>query len=296
MSDASRSPTDERERTRTGTAPAGPGVGTQAPARTSRPTHPRERLSTFVADPDRVPHRVLAAGDLNIDYGLATVVLDIIHVAAAMRRAVLVAGSSKGLSACRPDWRSSSRHGQPALMRTETFQKRASTSGKPPAVADGTSTVGHRSPSPLPHHDHALTDPTASCLATVAETGWAADEKEPHPIDYGLDYGWRQSGDQPLMYTRCRTVWDRMEALGLEYMGPRYPNGRRATPTPKHAPAETKNVPTHHSNQSSPADARLQLDHVFASQGFHESIKTRALNEVDEWGPSDHARLQIDVE
>jgi len=32
----------------------------------------------------------------------ATVVLDIIHVAAAMRRAVLVAGSSKGLSACRP--------------------------------------------------------------------------------------------------------------------------------------------------------------------------------------------------
>ena len=29
-------------------------------------------------------------------------VLDIIHVAAAMRRAVLVAGSSKGLSACRP--------------------------------------------------------------------------------------------------------------------------------------------------------------------------------------------------
>ena len=35
-----RSPTDERERTRTGTAPAGPGVGTQAPARTSRPTQP----------------------------------------------------------------------------------------------------------------------------------------------------------------------------------------------------------------------------------------------------------------
>ena len=46
----------------------------------------------------------------------ATVVLDIIHVAAAMRRAVLVAGSSKGLSAhAVRDWRSSSRHGQPAL-------------------------------------------------------------------------------------------------------------------------------------------------------------------------------------
>ena len=35
-----RSPADERERTRTGTAPAGPGFGTQAPARTSRPTQP----------------------------------------------------------------------------------------------------------------------------------------------------------------------------------------------------------------------------------------------------------------
>ena len=27
-----------------------------------------------------------------------------------------------------------------------------------------------------------MTDPTASCLAAAAETGWAADEKEPHPI------------------------------------------------------------------------------------------------------------------
>ena len=35
-----RSPADERERTRTGTAPAGSGFGTQAPARTSRPTQP----------------------------------------------------------------------------------------------------------------------------------------------------------------------------------------------------------------------------------------------------------------
>ena len=40
-----RSPADERERTRTGTAPAGSGFGTQAPARTSRPTQPeRKRL------------------------------------------------------------------------------------------------------------------------------------------------------------------------------------------------------------------------------------------------------------
>ena len=148
-----RSPTDERERTRTGAAPAGPGVGTQAPARTSRPTQPgrdcrsgrgRQRCRVLGAVRARKSHgndlrhdagcasglRVAprpasarcraepAAGALLVRdaprdhrdrlagttaYALeATVVLDIIHVAAAMRRAVLVAGSSKGLSACRP--------------------------------------------------------------------------------------------------------------------------------------------------------------------------------------------------
>ena len=39
-----RSPADERERTRTGTAPAGPEVGTQAPARTSRPNAARGQV------------------------------------------------------------------------------------------------------------------------------------------------------------------------------------------------------------------------------------------------------------
>ena len=71
-----------------------------------------------------------------------------------------------------------------ALMRTETFHEAARGTSAPPAVADGTSTVGHRSPSPLPDHDHALTDPTASCLAAAAKTGWAADEEEPHPYGF----------------------------------------------------------------------------------------------------------------
>ena len=54
----------------------------------------------------------------------ATVVLDIIHVAAAMRRAVLVAGSSKGLSACRPRLAVlKAPRAAGALMRTETFHE-----------------------------------------------------------------------------------------------------------------------------------------------------------------------------
>ena len=131
-------------------------------------------------------------------------------------------------------------------------------------------------------------------------------DREPHRIlaagdlniDYGADYGWRERSDQRLWYARCRTIWDRMEALGLEYMGPWYPNGRRADTVPAHAPSDTNNVPTFYSDHtkgSSPADAYNQLDHVFASRGFHESIRTRALNGVDEWGPSDHCRLLIEV-
>ena len=38
-----------------------------------------------------------------------------------------------------------------------------------------------------------------------------------------------------------------------------------------------------------------QLDHVFASRGFHESVNVRAMNGVDEWGASDHCRLLIEV-
>ena len=119
-------------------------------------------------------------------------------------------------------------------------------------------------------------------------------------IDCGIDCDWRlHDRNTPRSDASCRIVWDRMKALGFEYLGPRYPNGRRADPTPRHLPAETKNVPTQYGRayRGSPEDARLQLDHVFASDGFHQTIETRALNgvEKEEWGPSDHARLWIEV-
>lgn len=95
---------------------------------------------------------------------------------------------------------------------------------------------------------------------------------------------------------RDRTVWDRMNAIGLEFLGPQFPNGRKAVPTPKCLPPDTKNVPTHYSNQGSPATAENQLDYVFASRGFHEGIKVRALNDVECWGASDHCRLLIEVD
>ena len=38
-----------------------------------------------------------------------------------------------------------------------------------------------------------------------------------------------------------------------------------------------------------------QLDFVFASEGMADSIQVRALNGVEEWGPSDHCRIEIVV-
>lgn len=96
---------------------------------------------------------------------------------------------------------------------------------------------------------------------------------------------------------RDRTVTDRMEALGMEFLGPRHPAGRRAHPVPQGLPRDTKNVPTYYTtHQKTPANAQNQLDYVFASRGFHKSVEVRALNSVEKWGASDHCRLLIDIE
>ncbi len=94
---------------------------------------------------------------------------------------------------------------------------------------------------------------------------------------------------------RDRTVTDRMEALGLDFLGPRYPDGRRASPTPQGLPPSTQNVPTYYTTRQSPETAQNQLDYAFASRGFHQSIGVRAMNSVEEWGASDHCRLLIEV-
>ena len=54
-------------------------------------------------------------------------------------------------------------------------------------------------------------------------------------------------------------------------------------------------MPTYYTTTQSPATAQNQMDYVFASRGFHESVEVRALNGVEEWGASDHCRLLINV-
>ena len=95
---------------------------------------------------------------------------------------------------------------------------------------------------------------------------------------------------------RYGTVFDRMEALGLRFVGPQYPQGRQADPWPNELPRDSANVPTYYTvRQGGPAAATRQLDFVFASNALADSVSVRAMNEIEEWGPSDHCRVEIEV-
>ena len=112
--------------------------------------------------------------------------------------------------------------------------------------------------------------------------------------DLNILYGHGEHGND---YNRARyaSVFERMEAIGLPFRGPQYPDGRQAEPWPDELPRDSLNVPTYHHSRQTPATATRQLDFVFASRGMGRSVETRALNGVGEWGPSDHCRIEINV-
>lgn len=110
--------------------------------------------------------------------------------------------------------------------------------------------------------------------------------------DLNMCYGTDDVPPDSLL-ARERTVWDRMRALGMEFLGPQYPAGRKADPV--EGASETQNVITYHTRRQTPETAMKQLDYAFASQGFHEAVSVRAMNGVDEWGSSDHCRLLIEI-
>jgi exonuclease III len=92
---------------------------------------------------------------------------------------------------------------------------------------------------------------------------------------------------------RYASVFDRAEALGLVLLGPFAPRGRVAVPRPAELPDGARDVPTYHTRAQGPAGAQRQLDFVFASRSLAERIEVRALNGVDEWGASDHCRVEM---
>lgn len=112
--------------------------------------------------------------------------------------------------------------------------------------------------------------------------------------DLNILYGYGEYGS-PYWAQRYRSVFDRMAALGLEFVGPQAPNGQQADPWPKELPRDSENVPTFHTNRQTPATSTRQLDFVFASSDVARRVVVRALNDPSQWGPSDHCRIAIEV-
>jgi hypothetical protein len=112
--------------------------------------------------------------------------------------------------------------------------------------------------------------------------------------DLNILYGYGENGSS-YWKGRYDSVFARMAALGMVYMGPCAPNGRLAEPWPSELPQDSMCVPTYHTNRKSPAEATRQLDHVFVSRDLAHHVSVRALNGVEEWGRSDHCRVVVEL-
>jgi exonuclease III len=114
--------------------------------------------------------------------------------------------------------------------------------------------------------------------------------------DLNILYGYGESGSK-YWADRYQSVFSRMAAIGIPFIGPQAPEGgRQAAPWPKELPIESRNVPTFYTNQQTPGTATRQLDFVFASESIKDRLKVHARNHPDDWGPSDHCRIEIEFE
>jgi endonuclease/exonuclease/phosphatase family metal-dependent hydrolase len=138
----------------------------------------------------------------------------------------------------------------------------------------------------------------ASAHRLISDLSMLIGQQSNHSIvaagDFNILHGYGE-GRSAYWASRYATVFSRMAALGLSFMGPQAPAGRRAEPWPYELPRTSDNVPTYYTTFQSPATATRQLDFVFASNGIAARVQARALNSLEEWGPSDHCRVEIEI-
>ena len=114
--------------------------------------------------------------------------------------------------------------------------------------------------------------------------------------DLNVLYGYGEQGS-PYWKARYDTIFARMEALGLRFVGPQAPDGGiQAEPWPAELPPDSHNVPTYRTRQKQPETGTRQLDFVFASAEIYDRVGAWALNAPEDWGPSDHCRVMIELE
>lgn len=140
----------------------------------------------------------------------------------------------------------------------------------------------------------------ASAHRLISDISGLLESNHRHRIIVAGDFNiFNGHSDRGSLYWKERyaSVFTRFAALGLPFVGPQFPDcGRQADPWPANLPPDSLNVPTFYSNRQTRQTATWQLDFVFASRSIANRIRTRALNGVDEWGPSDHCRVEILVD
>jgi len=94
--------------------------------------------------------------------------------------------------------------------------------------------------------------------------------------DLNILYGYGERGDA-YWAARYGTVFTRMKALGLSFIGPQAPAGRLAEPWPAELPRTSRNVPTYHTKKQTPASCTRQLDFVFATASLASRCSVIAL-------------------
>jgi len=140
----------------------------------------------------------------------------------------------------------------------------------------------------------------ASAHRLISDLSGLIGSQKGHKIiaagDFNILFGYGEYGS---LYWKQRygTVFERFKALDLCFVGPQAPEGgRQADPWPNELPEGSLNVPTFYHNKQTPASATRQLDFVFASESIADRVKVKALNGAEEWGPSDHCRIMIELE
>ena len=152
---------------------------------------------------------------------------------------------------------------------------------------------------PSPYTKGSWTYADASVHRVLSDLSALLVQEKPPPLLVAGDLNiYRGYGDKGSSYWRERyaTVFSRAAALGLRFVGPQTPDGGHlAKVRPAEVPRESPDVPTFRTKEADPASATRQLDFVFASEALAERITVRALNGEEEWGPSDHCRVAVEL-
>ena len=109
---------------------------------------------------------------------------------------------------------------------------------------------------------------------------------------------WRRKSDRPTPWTwpdamHYGTVFDRMAAIRAIRRPPG--SARTATNLPAEPRGLVMSLPSTRRREGRPEKSNPALDFVFATRNIADRVAVRALNEVQEWGPSDHCRILIEL-